>query len=216
MTNLKNILAQLGDAQLVAVSKYQSTAAIAQLYAEGQRVFGESRTQELVQKYEILPKDIQWHFIGHLQTNKVRQTLPYITCVQAIDSEKLLHALQAEAALQNRIIDGLLQLKIADEVTKYGFSVGDITALLQSDTITKLPNVRIIGLMGMASNTDDTAQISGEFVTLRRTFDQFRSSYFATQPHFCQCSMGMSGDYTLALAAGSTMVRIGSSIFGTR
>jgi PLP dependent protein len=213
MSNLAKIRRTLGDTQLVAVSKYQSVAAIENLYAEGQRIFGESRTQELVQKYDILPKDIQWHFIGHLQTNKVRQTLPYIDCIHAIDSERLLLTLEREGQAAGRSIDGFLQVKIAQETTKYGFTPNELFDLLKTGIAHELQAVNIIGLMGMASNTDDVAQIRAEFDTLYDIFYRCREKYFTEPSDFSELSMGMSSDYKIAIEAGSTTVRIGSLLF---
>ncbi len=217
MITLPELLAQLPNTQLVAVSKYQTQTAIKNLYAEGQRRFAESRAQELEDKALALPADIEWHFIGHLQTNKIKTIYPHTSVIQSIDSEKLLFAVEAEGARLHRSIKVLLQLKIAKEDTKYGFSEADLVLLLRQAAIKNLKYVQIIGLMGMASNTDDENVILAEFMHLKTLFDtikqQFYSNNDAASDNFKELSIGMSGDYLLAKQAGSTMVRIGSLLF---
>jgi pyridoxal phosphate enzyme (YggS family) len=211
------ILEEIGNVQLIAVSKYQSIDAIRALYTAGQRHFGESRAQELVEKHAALPTDIQWHFIGHLQTNKIRQVLPLLTCIQSVDSEKLLDEIAQESLRINKPINVLLQVKVAQEQTKYGFLPADFFGLLvkiQRNQLNGLfKNIRFGGIMGMASNTDNETELKAEFKLLKTLFETLKTNFFAKDPHFSQLSMGMSGDYKLAIAEGSTMVRIGSLLF---
>lgn len=201
---------------LVAVSKFHPVAAIMEAYEAGARDFGESRVQELSGKAPQLPGDIRWHFIGHLQTNKVRQLLPHATLIHSIDSVKLLEKVEAEAARASLTTDVLLQVHVAAEETKFGFSPEELAGALTPAFIQNLAHVRIRGVMGMASNTDDTARIADDFAALRRCFDTLRSGVFAGNDSFDTLSMGMSHDYEAALKSGSTMVRIGSDIFGAR
>ncbi len=212
-----DILEKIGNTQLIAVSKYQTIDAIRHLYVDGQRHFGESRAQELLEKHAALPSDIQWHFIGHLQTNKIKQVLPLLTCIQSVDSEKLLTEIAREALRIEKSIDVLLQIKVAQEETKYGFSADDLQHLLtkiqQFENVNAFKNIRFCGIMGMASNTDDENQVKSEFKALKTLFDTLKSNFFAQNPHFSHLSMGMSGDYKLAIAEGSTMIRIGSLLF---
>lgn len=215
--NLQNIQQQLpAHVKLVAISKFHPAESIAEAYACGQRVFGESREQELSRKVEMLPKDIQWHFIGHLQTNKVRLIAPYITMIEAVDSEKLLLEIEKQAARNQRVIDVLLELHIAEEATKYGFSLSDCRQWLAKGQWRSLDHVRICGLMMMASNVDDEEQIREEMTLASRFFDEVKSQYFADAPYFKERSWGMSHDYRIAVECGSTMVRVGSAIFGER
>ena len=200
--------------QLCAVSKFQPVEAIAALYGEGQRVFGESRAQELEAKAPALPNDIAWHFIGHLQTNKVRTVLPFVDTIQSIDSPKLLVEIDRIAAQLDIHLNGLLEVKVAQEATKYGFTEAALYELLNSNTLHNLTHLSIRGFMGMASLTDDTAQTRTEFAALRRIFDHVKNKYFHDAATFDTLSMGMSGDYHLALDAGSNCVRIGSMLFG--
>lgn len=201
---------------LVAVSKFHPNEYIEAAYAEGQRVFGESHEQELSKKYDTLPKDIQWHFIGHLQTNKVKYIAPYISMVDAVDSLKLLKEINKQAAKHDRVIDVLLELHIAQEATKYGLTIDACRQLLDDGEWRNLNNVRICGLMMMASNTDDENQIRSEFIQAADFFDDVKVKYFADSAAFCQRSWGMSHDYKIAVECRSTMVRVGTTIFGPR
>ena len=201
---------------LVAVSKFHPNEYIEAAYAEGQRVFGESHEQELSKKYDTLPKDIQWHFIGHLQTNKVKYIAPYISMVDAVDSLKLLKEINKQAAKHDRVIDVLLELHIAQEATKYGLTIDACRQLLDDGEWRNLNNVRICGLMMMASNTDDGNQIRSEFMQAADFFDEVKAKYFADSAAFCQRSWGMSHDYKVAVECRSTMVRVGTTIFGPR
>ena len=201
---------------LVAVSKFHPNEYIEVAYAEGQRVFGESHEQELSKKYDTLPKDIQWHFIGHLQTNKVKYIAPYISMVDAVDSLKLLKEINKQAAKHDRVIDVLLELHIAQEATKYGLRIDACRQLLDDGEWRNLNNVRICGLMMMASNTDDENQIRSEFMQAADFFDEVKAKYFADSAAFCQRSWGMSHDYKIAVECRSTMVRVGTTIFGPR
>mgnify|MGYP004534090753 FL=1 len=201
---------------LVAVSKFHPNEYIEAAYAEGQRVFGESHEQELSKKYDTLPKGIQWHFIGHLQTNKVKYIAPYISMVDAVDSLKLLKEINKQAAKHDRVIDVLLELHIAQEATKYGLTIDACRQLLDDGEWRNLNNVRICGLMMMASNTDDENQIRSEFMQAADFFDEVKAKYFADSAAFCQRSWGMSHDYKIAVECRSTMVRVGTTIFGPR
>ena len=201
---------------LVAVSKFHPNEYIEAAYAEGQRVFGESHEQELSKKYDTLPKDIQWHFIGHLQTNKVKYIAPYISMVDAVDSLKLLKEINKQAAKHDRVIDVLLELHIAQEATKYGLTIDACRQLLDDGEWRNLNNVRICGLMMMASNTDDENQIRSEFIQAADFFDEVKAKYFADSAAFCQRSWGMSHDYKIAVECRSTMVRVGTTICGPR
>ena len=202
--------------RLVAISKYHPNEYIEAAYAEGQRTFGESHEQELRQKVETLPKDIHWHFIGHLQTNKVKYIAPYITMIEAVDSLKLLKEIDKQAAKCERVIDVLLELHIAEEETKYGLEPDALRELLAGGEWRQLNHVRICGLMMMASYVDDENQIRSEFRMARSLFDEVKAQYFADCDYFCERSWGMSHDYLLAVEEGSTMVRIGTTIFGPR
>lgn len=201
---------------LVAVSKTKPNEAIIEAYEAGQRLFGENKVQELTQKYNDLPKDIEWHFIGHLQTNKVKYIAPFVSLVHAVDSIKLLKTIDKEAAKNKRIISCLLQFFIADEESKFGLNMKEADTLLQSEEYRKLQHVRITGVMGMATFTNDEQKITREFQTLKRNFDELKKRYFSDNDSFKEISMGMSNDYLLAIAQGSTMIRIGSTIFGER
>lgn len=205
----------LGTAQLVAVSKFQSVAAIEGLYAQGQRNFGESRAQELLDKVNILPNDIQWHFIGHLQTNKVKQVLPYLSYIHSIDSPKILTEVELQARILDKKIKVLLEIKIGEEDTKYGLTIADAHQICR-EILPTLKKVEIVGVMGMASFTENEAQITAEFNGLHSFFQDLKQAYFGTQSSFCEISMGMSSDYKIAIASGSTMLRIGSLLFGDR
>ena len=201
---------------LVAVSKYHPVEYLQAAYEEGQRVFGESHEQELRQKVAALPDDIQWHFIGHLQTNKVKYIAPYVSMIEAVDSLKLLKEIEKQAARNNRTIDVLLELHIAEEETKYGLTPDDCRQLLNGGEWRDMTHVRICGLMMMASNVDDEAQIRAEFRQAHQFFDEVKTRWFADAPWFSQRSWGMSHDYTIAVEEGSTMVRVGTAIFGSR
>lgn len=215
--NLRSIRETLpNDVKLVAVSKFHPAEYVEAAYAAGQRVFGESHEQELSRKAEVLPKDIEWHFIGHLQTNKVKYIAPYIAMVDAVDSMKLLKEINKQAAKYDRVIDVLLELHIAEEATKYGFTLDACREMLAAGEWRGLANVRICGLMMMASNVDDEEQIRDEFNTAAAFFDEVKTNYFADNDSFRERSWGMSGDYMEAVACRSTMVRIGTAIFGPR
>ena len=215
--NLHQVLADLPQGvRLVAISKYHPNEYIEAAYEEGQRIFGESHEQELRQKVETLPKDIQWHFIGHLQTNKVKYIAPYITMIEAVDSLKLLKEIDKQAAKNERVIDVLLELHIAEEETKYGLTSDACRQLLADGAWRELRHVRICGLMMMASYVDDEAQIRSEFRIAKDPFDEVKSKYFVDEPSYCERSWGMSHDYKIAVEEGSTMVRIGTTIFGPR
>lgn len=202
--------------QLIAVSKTKPAADIIEAYQAGQRAFGENKVQEMVDKHAELPKDIEWHLIGHLQTNKVKYIAPFVHLIHAVDSLKLLREINKEALKNDRVIDCLLQFHIASEETKFGLTFEEATELLESDEFIALENVRIAGVMGMASFTEDKEQVSDEFRTLYNYFQIIKSHHFRFNPDFREISMGMSGDYRIAVEEGSTMVRIGSTIFGGR
>ncbi len=215
--NLRRVRDSLPEGvELVAISKFHSPEYIEAAYAEGQRVFGESREQELTKKQALLPRDIEWHFIGHLQTNKVRFIAPYISMIHAVDSLKLLKEIDKQAKKCDRIIDVLLELHVAQEETKSGFSPDDCRAMLDEGEWRSLENVRICGLMTMASFVDDEAQIRRELTLAADFFDEIKAKHFADSPAFCRRSWGMSDDYPIAIECRSTMVRIGTTIFGPR
>ena len=215
--NLKDVLSMLPEGvRLVAVSKFHPAEYIEVAYREGQRIFGESHEQELSRKVKELPADIQWHFIGHLQTNKVKYIAPYISMIDAVDSLKLLKEIQKQAEKNNRVVDVLLELHIAEEDTKYGLTPDACRQLLNDGEWRGMKNVRICGLMMMASNVDDEEQIREEFMTARRFFDEVKHKYFADADYFRERSWGMSDDYPIAVECGSTMVRGGTRIFGPR
>ena len=203
---------------LIAVSKTKTAAAIEALYQLGQRDFGENYVQEATDKAAQLPADIRWHFIGHLQSNKVKYIAPFVSLIHAVDSFKLLQEINRQAAKNNRVIDVLLQLHIAAEETKFGLDEKELLELLDYYTAQRaqLQNIRICGLMGMATNTDDEGQVKTEFQQMQAVFQHVQRMYFTQQPYFNTLSMGMSGDYKLAIECGSTMVRIGSMLFGAR
>jgi len=202
--------------RLVAISKTKPVGDIIEAYNAGQRYFGENRVRELLNKKDLLPADIEWHMIGHLQTNKVKSIVSFISMIQSVDSYKLLVAINSEALKINRVVDCLLQIHIATEETKSGFSVPDLYENLQSEDVLLLRNVRICGVMGIASFISDTNQVMKEFANLRECFHSLKDSYFRSGIYFKEISMGMSGDYAMALKEGSTMLRIGSLIFGKR
>lgn len=202
--------------QLVAVSKFHPEEFIMAAYDEGQRVFGESHEQELQRKHEALPKDIEWHFIGHLQTNKVKYIVPYITMIEAVDSLKLLREIDKQAARCGRVVRVLLELHIAEESTKYGLTPDDCRQLLEGGEWRQMEHVKICGLMMMASFVDDPDQWRREFSEAADFFDEVQARYFADDPDFCERSWGMSSDYPIAVECRSTMVRVGTTIFGPR
>lgn len=215
--NLREVLADLPDGvKLVAVSKFHPDEYVLAAYNAGQRIFGESHEQELQKKAEDLPKDIEWHFIGHLQTNKVKYIAPYISMIDAVDSMKLMKEINKQAAKNGRVIDILLELHIAEEETKYGFSLSDCRDMLKSGEWKNLSNVRICGLMMMASNVPDANQIRQEMNTAWDFFQEIKRDYFVDAPYFKERSWGMSHDYKIAVECHSTMVRVGTSIFGPR
>lgn len=202
--------------ELVAVSKFHPVEALKEAYDAGQRIFGESRVQEISQKRLLMPDDVQWHFIGHLQTNKVRQLVPYISLVHSVDSMKLLETINAESVRIGRVVDVLLQLHVAQEETKFGFTCEDCVDLVDKGVLDRLPNVRVCGVMGMATNTDDMGKVREEFKSIKNVFDTLKQRYFADKPYFKEISMGMSDDFHIAMEEGSTLVRIGTTIFGSR
>ncbi|ACT93234.1 YggS family pyridoxal phosphate-dependent enzyme [Dyadobacter fermentans] len=220
MPSIADNLAQIEQAlrketRLVAVTKTKPTTLLMEAYEAGARLFGENKVQEMVAKYEELPKDIEWHMIGHLQTNKVKYMAPFVSLVHSVDSFKLLKEINKEARKNDRIIDCLLQIYIAREETKFGLSEDEALALITSPELATLANVRIAGLMGMASNTDDQEAVRSEFRGLKSTFEAFKNHENA-QVTMRELSMGMSGDYLIAMEEGSTLVRVGSAIFGSR
>lgn len=214
---LREVRAALPEGvKLVAVSKFHPTDYLRAAYEEGQRVFGESQVQELSRKVTELPTDIEWHFIGHLQTNKVKYIAPYISMIDAVDSMRLMREIEKQAAKHDRVIDVLLELHIAKEETKYGLSLDDCRALLEDGEWRSLRHVRICGLMMMASNVDDPVRIAGEFDTAERFFQEVKQAYFPHDDAFRERSWGMSHDFHIAVRHGSTMVRVGTAIFGPR
>lgn len=215
--NIREIRSQLPETVcLVAVSKTKPVNDIREAYDAGQRIFGENRVQELLAKQPLLPADIKWHLIGHLQTNKVRSIVPFVSMIESVDSLRLLEVIDSEAAKDGLIIDCLLQFHIASEETKYGFLPGEISSVPWKDITGRLHNVRICGVMGMATYTSDEEKVASEFRNLKRIFNALKNSAFAHLSYFIEISMGMSGDYQIAVKEGSTMVRIGSLIFGNR
>ncbi len=214
--NLQRILNSIPkNVTLVAVSKKKPVTAILEAYNAGQRVFGENKIQEMVEKHEQLPKDIEWHMIGHLQRNKVKYMAHFVHLIHGVDSLKTLKEINKQALKHQRKINCLLQVKIANEATKFGMSNAELMAILESEDLRKLKNIQIVGLMGMASFSDDTQLIQSEFKTLKQLFDAVQK-YTTTNFTPSVLSMGMSGDYLIAIKEGSTMVRIGSAIFGKR
>ncbi|SKB33612.1 YggS family pyridoxal phosphate-dependent enzyme [Daejeonella lutea] len=202
--------------QLIAVSKTKPVESITEAYEAGQRIFGENMVQELVEKAEKLPKDIEWHLIGHLQTNKVKYIAPFISMIHSVDSIKLLQEINKQALKNNRVIDCLLQIYIADEDTKYGMDFAETIELLRSDEFKALKNIRIRGVMGIATLTENPRMIRDEFHELKTFHSGLKETFFRKDPGFDQVSMGMSGDYKIAVEQGSTMVRLGSTLFGNR
>ena len=215
--NLHEVLDTLPDGvKLIAISKFHPKEYIEAAYHEGQRIFGESHEQELAGKVESLPKDIEWHFIGHLQTNKVKYIAPYISMIEAVDTVKLLKEINKQAAKHNRVINVLLELHIAEEESKYGFTPDACREFLKSGEWRELKNVHISGLMMMASNVEDQEQIRKEMIFASNLFDELKASYFSDDPEFKERSWGMSHDYPIAVECHSTMVRVGTAIFGPR
>ena len=202
--------------RLVAVSKFKPAEDIAALYQHGQRVFGENHAQEMKAKHEVLPQDIEWHFIGHLQTNKIKYIAPYVSLIHSIDSFDLLKEVNKHAVKNNRVIPCLLQFHIADEETKFGFTLEECKVMLNSPDFQELKNVNIHGVMGMATFTDNMEQVRGEFQHLHQIFEELKSACFSQNPDFKEISMGMTHDYPIAIEEGSTLIRIGSAIFGPR
>lgn len=215
--NLEQIFTTIPNhVKLVAVSKFKPNEAILEAYETGQRSFGENKVQELKQKFEDLPKDIEWHFIGHLQTNKVKYIAPFVSLIHSADSYKLLQAIDKEGSKNNRIINCLLQFHIATEETKFGLSLDEAQEFLANEEFQKMKHISIVGVMGMATFTDDEKQIVHEFKSLKFIFEELKSKFFASKPDFKEISMGMSDDYKFAIEQGSTIIRIGSNIFGSR
>ncbi|GAB4473382.1 MAG: YggS family pyridoxal phosphate-dependent enzyme [Thermoflexibacter sp.] len=217
--NIKAIQAELDPfpkVKLIAVTKTKPVAMLLEAYQAGLRDFGENKVQEMLPKYETLPKDIRWHLIGHLQTNKVKYIAPFVHLIHSVDSLKLLQEIDKQGKKFNRTINCLLQIYIAQEETKFGLSQEELIAILDSQELKSLKNVCIKGLMGMASNTDNFAQVRQEFKNLKNIFDTIQQNYHSENIDLQEISMGMSGDYLLAIEEGSTMVRIGSKIFGSR
>jgi pyridoxal phosphate enzyme (YggS family) len=211
--NIKNLKAEIpSEVTLVAISKTKPNEDLMEAYHTGQRIFGENKIQEMTQKWEDLPKDIEWHMVGHVQRNKVKYMAEFVELIHAVDSLKLLKEINKQAKKHNRLIKCLLQIKIAEEESKYGLDVAAAKEILESEDLAKLPHVKITGLMGMATLTENEDKIKSEFSFLRTTFEAFKQE----QEDFNTLSMGMSGDYKIALECGSTMIRVGSSIFGER
>jgi hypothetical protein len=209
-------LAKQKNAQLVAVSKTKPVELVLEAYKNGQKAFGENKVQDLVAKYEALPKDIEWHMVGNLQTNKVKYIAPFVHLIHSVDSLKLAIEINKQALKNNRIIDVLLEIHIAAETNKLGFSEEELVDHLDIKAFDALKNIRIVGLMGMATNTKSQILIKNEFSDLRRFFDEIKNTYFKNDTAFIELSMGMSSDYKIALDAGSTIIRVGSAIFGER
>lgn len=215
--NLEKIRATVPEGvTLVAVSKTKPVSDVQEAYDAGQRVFGENHALEMRDKHEALPKDIQWHFIGHLQTNKIKYIIPFVTLIHSIDTANLLEAVNKEARKHDRVVDCLLQFHIAQEETKFGLALDETKQLLESESFKQMKNIRICGVMGMATFTDDEVEIRKEFKHLKTIFDTLKKEYFADQPQFKEISMGMSDDYPIAIEEGATLVRVGSKIFGPR
>ena len=215
--NLHNIKSSLPEnVTLVAVSKTKPVSDLMEAYEAGQRIFGENKIQEMTDKWEQMPKDIEWHMIGHVQTNKVKYMAPFVSLIHGVDSLKLLKEINKQAKKHNRVINCLLQMHIAEEQTKFGMNEQELQELLNSDIFSTLENIKVIGLMGMATFTDDKEHVKKEFTQLKTIFDGLSTRPTTNNFELSTLSMGMSGDYTLAISCGSTMVRIGSSIFGSR
>lgn len=214
---LSSIKAELPEqVRLVAVSKYHPVEMIQEAYDAGQRLFGENHVQEMTQKYALLPKDIEWHFIGHLQTNKVKYIAPFVSLIHSVDSLKLLKEINKQAEKAQRVIPCLLQIHIAKEETKFGFSFDECREMLQQGEWKKLKNVQLCGVMGMGTFTDNVDQVRSEFHSLKDFFDEIKENVFSDNPSFREISMGMTDDYPIAIEEGSTLIRIGTKIFGER
>lgn len=212
--NLDKIYEKLANKdQLVVVSKYRSVEEILEAHNSGHRVFGENRVQALLERRSALPEDIKWHMIGHLQRNKVKQIAPFVEMIHSVESERLMKEINKEALKNDRIIPILLQVHIADEETKFGLSEDELSHLLEGEVFSQCENIRICGLMGMATNTSDKAKVKSEFNSLKTLFDKLKDKYFAGDNSFSELSMGMSGDYEDALDCGSTLIRVGSLVF---
>ncbi|OYU94845.1 MAG: YggS family pyridoxal phosphate-dependent enzyme [Bacteroidetes bacterium B1(2017)] len=215
--NIQKINQETGPkARLIAVSKTKPVEALAEAYEAGQRIFGENKVQEMCSKQSVLPMDIEWHLIGHLQSNKVKYIAPFVAMIHSVDSYKLLEVINKEAEKNQRVINCLLQVFIATEETKFGLNQPELIELLETFKKNPLPNIQLCGLMGMASNVEDTTQIRAEFKGLKNTFTQIKNTYFANDEKFKELSMGMSSDYKIAIEEGSTLIRVGSIIFGSR
>lgn len=214
LIKIKNALSDV--VKLAAVSKTHSAIEIMEAYSTGHRCFAENKAQELSAKFTQLPGDIEWHFIGHMQTNKVKFIAPFVSMIHSVDSLKLLQVINKEAAKNKRVISCLLQFHIAEEDTKFGLSLEEAEELLYSESYTALKNIQIAGVMGMATFTENQEQVRREFRHLKSVFDSLKAKFFSKDPVFCEISMGMSDDYQIAIEEGSTIVRIGSSIFGSR
>lgn len=215
ITKIHNFLSDK-PTRLVAVSKTKPADLIEKAYHEGLRIFGENKAQELAEKYEILPKDIEWHMIGHLQRNKVKYIAPFVALIHSVDSFRLLKEIDKQAEKNNRVIACLLQIHIAEEDTKFGLSEEELNDILNSEEFTQMKNIKIIGLMGMATFTDDETQIRREFKSLKAIFDRLSQKSLPAHAVMKELSMGMSGDYKIAIEEGSTLIRVGSAIFGER
>jgi len=216
-TNIQSIRTHIpAHVRLVCVSKFNPNESIIAAYETGERIFGESKVQELCEKHETLPQDIIWHFIGHLQTNKIKYLVPFVSLIHGVDSYKLLVEINKQAAKAEKTVNCLLQVHIAQEETKFGFSAQELLETLEAGEWKALKNIRICGLMGMATYTEDREQIRSEFRRLKSIFDEVKENHFSNESSFCELSMGMSDDYQIAIEEGSTLVRIGSSIFGHR
>ena len=216
-SNIKKLIESVhNEVKIVAVSKFHSTDEIMEAYEAGQRIFGESRVQELVQKNEELPKDIEWHFVGGLQRNKVKQIAPFISLIHSVDSERLMREVNKQAAANNRTISCLLQIHVAEEDTKSGFTPDECLQFLSEGVFKEYTHVKLVGIMGMATFTDDKDKVRNEFQQLKQLFDKVKSQYFANDSDFKEISMGMTGDYPTAIEEGSTMIRVGTLIFGER
>ena len=216
-SNIEHLRSSLpSGVSLLAISKYQPIEALREAYDAGQRMFGENHIQEMAAKASVLPRDIEWHFTGHVQTNKIKYMAPFVSLIHAVDSFRLLREIDKHATKHDRVIDCLLQIHIAQEDTKYGFTIDECRTMLATEPWRELRHVRITGLMAMGSNTDDMEQVRSEFRQMKMFFDELRSTHFASSPTFCQLSEGMTDDYPIAIEEGSTIVRIGSMIFGER
>ncbi|MDZ7740784.1 MAG: YggS family pyridoxal phosphate-dependent enzyme [Bacteroidota bacterium] len=215
--NIKNVLSGIPEhVRLIAISKTKPKQDIMEAYASGHRVFGENKAQEIISKQAELPLDIEWHFVGHLQSNKVKYLAPFVSLIHSVDKFKLLKEINKRAKNEKRVIDCLLQFHIAEEESKFGLDLEEAKDLINSQVFPELKNVRIVGVMGMATFTDNEDQVRKEFKSLKNIFEFLKEQYFPAQEYFKEISMGMTNDYKIAIGEGSTMVRIGSAIFGER